>query len=154
MTRDRLNVQKRNQELKIEQLKKAKDLQEVQSVLQHLREDLKANEEERRNKLNDLEKIKNEQEGAEKQIQTEQYLLLMSKKKLRNLAILIVTEWESAKLLRQFADLVVNPEELSNQRNEPSNSAKESCQQFIKMFDEHKQILISQIKAQYGYEVQ
>lgn len=68
--------------------------------------------------------------------------------KLRNLAIIIVTQWDSVVLLRKFADLVVGPK---TSEITQTNSTIESCEAFIRMFDEKKEEILTKIKAAHGF---
>lgn len=66
--------------------------------------------------------------------------------KLRKLAIVIVTHWESARLLRHFAELVTKGE------NSNSSSVLKACANYISLFDKYKDSILTDILIKYGFE--
>lgn len=68
------------------------------------------------------------------------------KTKSRNLAIIIKTQWESALILRRFAEMI-----LGDRENKMLNATLESCRRFIELFDKHKDTLQAQILQEHGF---
>ncbi|KIC72987.1 hypothetical protein DB42_CO00220 [Neochlamydia sp. EPS4] len=86
--------------------------------------------------LINLKKIEVDIKITEGEKKAEEEKLQATEKRKRNLAIIIQTHKETAKLLRDFSGLVVGQPtetERSNQRNEVA----EACQKFIKIYDEN-----------------
>ncbi len=99
-------------------------------------------------KLEDTQQIDDEIAKTEQGILTDQIRIDAFKKQLKYLAIIIYTQWESAKLLRQFADLVMgeNTEEFT-----AMNQTQVSCKEFKELFDDNKATLLTQIKFEYDF---
>lgn len=63
----------------------------------------------------------------------------------RNIALIIATQWQSAKLLRSFADILCAPDF-------PQDSfAMNSWQKFIRLFDQNKDTLLAKIETEHGF---
>nr|WP_166154732.1 hypothetical protein [Neochlamydia sp. AcF84]NGY94515.1 hypothetical protein [Neochlamydia sp. AcF84] len=85
-------------------------------------------------KLEDHKEIEDKIKALEREKETEEKKLQATEKRKRNLAIIIQTHKETAKLLREFSALVVGQymgREESNQRNE----MVEACRKFIITYD-------------------
>lgn len=70
------------------------------------------------------------------------------KNKLRNLAIIIATHWESGIQLREFASYVVA---LASDSDQAKSETVTSCQEFIEIFDKNKGHLLQESKEKYGF---
>lgn len=97
--------------------------------------------------LEDVQGLDEKIQRVENDVASEVVVLETHKKERRNLAILIVTQWENARLLRKFADFVLGSE------NKPSDNSEvaKRCREFIEIFDKHKDSLLSQIKIEHGF---
>ncbi|WP_155117547.1 hypothetical protein [Neochlamydia sp. TUME1] len=122
-------------------MKKLKDLSENLSDLENKDSNCEGKKElqdaiQNLKNLINLKKIEVDIKITEGEKKAEEEKLQATEKRKRNLAIIIQTHKETAKLLRDFSGLVVGQPtgtERSNQRNEVA----EACQKFIKIYDEN-----------------
>ncbi|MBS4170362.1 hypothetical protein [Neochlamydia sp. AcF95] len=122
-------------------MKKLKDLSENLSDLENKDSNCEGKKElqdaiQNLKNLINLKEIKDKKETIKRKKEEEEKKLQETEKRKRNLAIIIQTHKEIAKLLRDFSGLGVGQptgKERSNQRNEVA----EACQKFIKIYDEN-----------------
>lgn len=122
----------------------------IEQQMMKWKQDLQKWIQEKRDKetqLQDFRELDQQIERLKAENTEEKKKLKMHQNDQRNLAIIIATHWESARLLRKFVKIVLAPE-----NSYPGNGeAIKRCREFIELFDTHESSLLRQIKTEYGF---
>lgn len=136
----RLKGENELKDISIAQLQQHLALKEIQSMLEAQQKALKAIQEEKEACNLKLSELKQQEEHLQKGIESEGRNFEMLSQQKRNLALLILSELETAQQLREFSDLVIGQ---STEKESASNEMKErkglidACKEFIAVYDTH-----------------
>lgn len=146
-----LEQEQQRHEKRIEELRTAQALEQVQEMRRETTQRLERIKREKV-ELEDQSAIMTKKAATEKELaRIEQQIAKLEKEK-RNLAIIIKTQWKSALLLREFADYVLgSPNDPVNAGMKHLNATLEQCQKFIEIFDKYKGTLLEEIQATYKF---
>ncbi len=138
-----LQGKQRECEQRIEELRNDQVLKQVQEMLESTTKSLDAVEAEKK-QLEDFTVIDRRIGQLKREIEEAEQTIMKLRKNRRNLAIVIKTEWESAKLLREFADHVVA-------QGQHLTKTVETCSEYITLFDQHKNTSLQMIQDEYRF---
>jgi predicted nucleic acid-binding Zn-ribbon protein len=150
---DAIEKELKSRQASIEELQTSHALEQVKEMLDKTKSSLEDIEKEQKN-LEDFNLINQEIVDLKQEVQVLEQGIVKLNKHRRNLAIIIKTQWDSAKLLREFADHVCGGATDSEEKitdGKHLNATIQTCQQFIELFDKHKNTLLGDIRSEFGF---